>query len=206
MSADAGPDLRSSPRLASTADQPRMAEALAQAFADDPAMAWVLPHTMSDRHQRLRSLFCLELPRSTSQGGAWTAAQGAAAAIWYPPGQWRPSPVELVRELPGAVRIFGRRLTRAWQVMAAMERGHPSAPHWYLYYLGAEPAHQGQGAGSALLRPVLARCDTDRVGAYLEASTERNRRLYERHGFRLVEELHLPCGGPLLWRMWRDPA
>jgi hypothetical protein len=31
--------------------------------------------------------------------------------------------------------------------------------------------------------PVLERCDREGVRAYLDAASERNRRLYERHGF-----------------------
>ncbi|MDP9345553.1 MAG: GNAT family N-acetyltransferase, partial [Actinomycetota bacterium] len=41
--------------------------------------------------------------------------------------------------------------------------------------------------------------------AYLEASSPRNRALYERHGFSVTEELKLPRNGPPLWLMWRDP-
>ena len=66
------------------------------------------------------------------------------------------------------------------------------------------PELQGHGIGSALLRPVLERCDADGVAAYLEATSSENRRLYERHGFRVVRELPLPAG-PSLWAMWREP-
>ena len=38
--------------------------------------------------------------------------------------------------------------------------------------------------------------------AYLEATSEQNRRLYERHGFVATAELRLP-DGPSLWAMWR---
>ena len=51
---------------------------------------------------------------------------------------------------------------------------------------------------------MTKRLDRDRVPAYLEASCERNRELYLRHGFELRAELTLP-EGPTLWLMWRDP-
>ncbi len=41
--------------------------------------------------------------------------------------------------------------------------------------------------------------------AYHEATTLRNRALYERHGYVNQGEIALPDGGPTLWRMWRDP-
>ena len=42
--------------------------------------------------------------------------------------------------------------------------------------------------------------------AYLEASSPRNRALYERHGFAVTEEFFLGKGSPPLWRMWREPV
>ena len=47
--------------------------------------------------------------------------------------------------------------------------------------------------------------DRDGVAAYLEASSPRNRVLYERHGFEVTEEFTLGRGSPPLWRMWRAP-
>ena len=41
--------------------------------------------------------------------------------------------------------------------------------------------------------------------AYHEATSPRNRALYERHGYVNQGEFQLPAGGPTLWRMWRDP-
>jgi hypothetical protein len=52
---------------------------------------------------------------------------------------------------------------------------------------------------------VLQRCDRERVPAFLEASTARNRALYERHGFAVTEEFALGRGAPPQWRMWREP-
>ena len=42
--------------------------------------------------------------------------------------------------------------------------------------------------------------------AYHEATTPRNRALYERHGYVTLGEFTLPDGGPPLWRMWREPG
>ena len=52
---------------------------------------------------------------------------------------------------------------------------------------------------------MLARCDRERMPAYLNAGSWRSRDLYLRHGFQVIEEFSLPDDGPPLWRMWRDP-
>jgi hypothetical protein len=44
-------------------------------------------------------------------------------------------------------------------------------------------------------RPILQRCDRDGMPAYLEATSDRNRALYESHGFQARDDIPLP-GGP----------
>jgi len=39
--------------------------------------------------------------------------------------------------------------------------------------------------------------------AYLESSNQRDLPLYERFGFKVIQELSLPDGGPTLWTMLR---
>ena len=60
-----------------------------------------------------------------------------------------------------------------WQRIA--EGKHPREPHWYLALLGVDPALQGRGFGPHLMQPVLDRCDSDRLPAYLETDTEAQR-------------------------------
>jgi ribosomal protein S18 acetylase RimI-like enzyme len=182
-----------------------VAETLAAAFADDPAWSWLLP--FPDRQQRQHLFFKTELHHLVpARREVWTTEDGSAAALWAPPGSWSVPIGTVLREAGPMLRLFGRRLPLALRYLMRVEHRHPkSPPHWYLEVLGTEPARQGRGLGSLLLRPMLALCDRDGLGAYLESSSERNRLLYERHGFRVVERFNMPGGGPEIRRMWRDP-
>jgi GNAT superfamily N-acetyltransferase len=91
------------------------------------------------------------------------------------------------------------------RTLNTMEKKHPHEQHYYLPIIGVAPDWQGKGFGGALLRPILDRCDSKGLPAYLEASSMRSRALYERHGFELVEELKVAEDAPPLWRMWREP-
>ena len=192
-------------RKAIPADVPSLGRALARAFYDDPVVGhWCMPDE-SRRMRRLERTFELFLRRIyLTHDECYTVEGLAGGAFWLPPGKWEVEGLDELRLVGRLAQIHGRRVARIAQVMAFLEEKHPHEPHYFLQFLGVEPPCQGRGMGSALLRPVLERCDRDGTPAYLEASSERNRALYERHGFEVVEEIRLPAGGPPMWRMWRE--
>lgn len=188
------------------ADHEAAAEALALAFADDPAWAHLLPDD-SMRAEQLLLFFNAEFEHlAPGDHEVWLAEDGAGAAVWARPGRWRQPLSVALRQGRQMARIFGRRLPLAFWAQMRFERRHPSSPrHWYLHYLGVEPRRQGRGLGGALMAPILAECDANAVPAYLESSTERNRRLYERNGFSLTGTFGMPVTGPPIREMWREP-
>jgi GNAT superfamily N-acetyltransferase len=194
-------------RTATKADVPRLARTLALAVHDDPAGRWYFPHDAS-RLRRLERMFrLLFLPKlAVPHGATYTTDGWTGGALWLPPVVEEASPIENLRLLPTMARIWGLGLPHAMRGFEFQEKLHPHEPHYYLNILGVAPEHQGRGIGSALIRPILERCDRDGLPAYLEATTERNRALYERHGFRVAQEVRWPNDGPPLWLMWREPA
>jgi GNAT superfamily N-acetyltransferase len=180
---------------------------LARAFFDDPVVSWIWRPRML-RERAFERFQLIRLRQLLGEEEVWTTAQLDCAALWAPPKRWRKTPREELAQV-GAF-AHPRLLVRAPLVALAwhrLEQHHPPRPpHWYLAVLGTEPASQGHGLGSAVLQPVLERCDADGVGAYLESSKERNIDFYARHGFRVSEELRLGGPrGPRLWGMWREP-
>ena len=181
---------------------PSMATALAAAFYDDRVFRWFSP----DDHRRramLPAFFDVFVEAFMSHGETYAEADGAGAALWSAPGA---DPL-------GSDPVYGERLEQVagvdgpklFEVVEILEAETPREPHHHLQFLGVRPDRQGEGIGAALMTPMLARLDRDGVPAYLEATNDRNRALYERHGFRCTGAIPLP-DGPALWRMWRDPA
>ena len=187
-------------RNATRADAKALSGTMARAFEDDPVMSWLYPGL-----HRLESFFLnFELKLHLGHGSVFTTDEVHGGAIWAPPGKWRTSVPDVIRVAPALLRATGTRLRRALGVMQAVESKHPKEPHWYLAALGTDPSKQGKGVGSALLTPILERCDSEGVPAYLESSKEANISFYRRHGFEVTSEIHLPKG-PTIWPMWRDP-
>jgi ribosomal protein S18 acetylase RimI-like enzyme len=189
-------------RLAHVGDLRAVSLALARAFRDDPVHRWILPGEF-DWSIASDAFFSMVMRDMLRHESVFTTANRAGAAFWIPP---YPKPAPLRERLATAARwvaVIGRRTSEVGAQLARIERAHPPEPHWYLAVLGTDPRHQGRGVGSALLAPVLARCDADRVPAYLESSKRANVPFYERHGFRELGELAIE-GGPVIWRMLRE--
>jgi ribosomal protein S18 acetylase RimI-like enzyme len=190
-----------------TADEIRPAAlALAQAFYSDPHFCWIVRND-EIRMQRLARGFATFIERVwLPHAESYTHERLMGAALWMPPGTWHLGLLDQLRLAPATIRDLRGDTPRLLKALTFIEKNHPHQPeHWYLAMVGVAPAWQGRGYGAALMRPVLARCDAQEVPAYLEASTPRNRALYQRHGFEVVEECRYARDAPPLWRMWRHP-
>lgn len=73
----------------------------------------------------------------------------------------------------------------------------------YAKFLGVEKGFQGQGIGSSLLQAVTTHVNALSRYAYLESSNIANIPLYERYGFRVVEEWCITLECPPLYLMIR---
>lgn len=192
-------------RAATEADLAGMAEALSLAFHDDPVMRWLFGDVPPRPMRYTEPFFTSEGARHLRHGHVYTVDGTPGAAYWDPPGHWKTRPLDILRMAPLMVRGMGLRSRNALRGLGRMEKAHDAHPdHYYLAVLGTRPDRQGAGLGSALLAPVLERCDEEGVGAYLESSKEQNIPYYRRHGFEVVGEVDFPSG-PRLWPMWRDP-
>jgi GNAT superfamily N-acetyltransferase len=186
--------------IATVADEQPVFAPIVLAFASDPAVRWMYP----DTHQ-YRTFF----PgfarafggKAVSHGSAYHTDGFHGAALWLPPGV-EPDEEALIPLLSETVaqdlqpEVFG--------LLEQMSSFHPSVPHWYLPLIGVEPLHQGKGFGAALMAGILAKCDQDRLPAYLESSNPENTGFYEKLGFVAVGEIQSGTS-PVIVPMVRDP-
>ena len=194
-------------RKIAASEAPRMAAVMARAFARDPMLVHLLPDP-GTRPARIEMLFRFGLEGLYARHGqCWVIGDFQGGAIWLPPGTHPPPLWRQATLLPRFARVFGLlRWPRALLDIERMEAMHPRRPpHWYLPFLGIEPAEQGKGLSGPLVRAVLDQCDRTRTPAYAETSVPRNVRHWGRFGFVVSGERDIP-NGPHLWALWREPA
>jgi GNAT superfamily N-acetyltransferase len=182
--------------------------AMARAFFVDNVMEYMYPD--EDERRRLGPWhFGAFIRYGYLFGEVYTTSGNPdGTAVWFRPGE-----ADLTDE---RVQLSG--LDRAADVLGAdawarfstvceyVESLHPKEvpePHWYLPLLGVDPALQGKGAGSALLRVILDRADRDGLPAYLWTAKARNVAFYQKHGFEVLTEGVEPTSGIRFWTMRR---
>lgn len=73
----------------------------------------------------------------------------------------------------------------------------------YLMIIGVATEFQGQGFGSKLIGSLVKESEQTGIPIYLETTTERNVRMYERFGFKKVNQTNLPVINLSQWEMVR---
>lgn len=188
----------------------RARTALGRAFFDYTLMVYALPDARR-RAPGVTALYAGLLSDCFRNGEVYVTRDGSGVACWLPAeranaGFWRQVRAGMLSvPLKFGWKAFGRLLPYD-EMTRKLHHQHASMPHWYLSAIGVEPERQGQGVGSALMRPILDRADAQGVACYLETHREGNVRLYQRHGFEVVCRADVPGHAVPIWAMLRKPA
>lgn len=198
-----------------SSDTLRAARVLSLAFRDDPFFAHIFQS--ADAHMRHAPwLFESWLRLGVLEGASWVVDSAAGvvsgAMLCHAPDARGRSACNVFRsgmaltpfKLPWPVF---RRLYRLGSFVerrrAEIMRGEQ---YWYCQMLGVDPAMQGSGVGSALLRRMLAQADEHgRCACYLETGKPRNAAFYSRFGFEVHSTQPMDDGAWTLHFM-RRPA
>ena len=182
----------------------RLSRVLADAFAEDPLVRWILGERRDEPVARER-MFCTYLREYQREGLVETTGAEEGAALWGPPGYIKPTGMRLVIDGLRWLTVLRGRTNAAMRFYDAICACRPQQHHWYLATIGTPKIHQGKGVASALLQARLRHCDDASVPAYLESSNAANLPLYQKHGFVVLREFSAE-GSPTLWLMLREPA
>jgi len=181
------------------ADSGRASRLLARAFAEDP----VVTHFLYDRFRRriaYPAFFRAVLEELVPCGHVYAAHDRNAlvgVAAWKPPDASPPTAATqaaIEQQLRRVRLLFPRTSRGLFEGFASLEHFHPSAPHWYLAFVGIEPMIQSRGIGRALLAPVLETADRTGALCYLETPFPRTHAFYTSLGFARHAE-HSPFVG-----------
>ena len=162
---------------ASSKDLDRVKGVLKLGFASDALIRWVFPDASS--YLKCFDIWMEEFSKIAFENNiVFSEENFCGSSLWHPPGAKFDSSVlaSTFESIPSD------RIEEAIKFFEEFEQYHPEDA-WYLAFIAVDPAMQRKGIGSFLLKEALKMIDQRGDRAYLEASNEQNKALYERHGF-----------------------
>ncbi|GAB4587667.1 GNAT family N-acetyltransferase [Nocardia sp. IFM 10818] len=184
-----------------------VAAVFAEAALDEVVTAWILEdHAEVAEQFRMQHAHDL-IENAVRDDEVWLAGSGDdiwAVSLWQTVTSLDRAHREAAEARELSENTGLQPFRRMAAVTAAVAANHPPVfPHRYLHVIVTLPQHRGKGAGAAIITNRVKAASEAGVPAYLEASTERSARLYERCGFvRDGNPILLPENGPTLRPMW----
>lgn len=183
----------------------------ARAFFDYPL--FICYHPSHEWRIRHFTAYCeLGLRYAIRYGEVYNTPDLKGTIAWFPPGKTHINSWLYLRE----PLFFHQAILMGWKVLSRItacedyaaqvhEEIMPS-PHWYLWALAVDPICQGQGLGTLLMEPGLARADQQGLPIYLETHDQNNVAYYQKRGFELLRSERVPGVDLPFWCLVRQPA
>jgi len=189
----------------------RASEVLSASFFDYPMFTFYFP----DPQRRTRYLpwYFKNILRTALRYGAVNTTPDVSGVIFtLPPGHTKISIWEyiqcgfLLTSFMLGFRNYKRSMECEDFVGATQIELMKNRPHYYLWGLAVDPRQKAQGIGAALMQPLLAQANTQKMPIYLETHDEKNVRYYQKHGFDLLYTTCIPKYQLPIWCMLREPV
>ena len=183
---------------ASITDSERVKGVLKLGFASDALLRWVFPDASS--FLKCFDIWMEEFSKIAFENNiVYSEENFFGSSLWHPPGvEFDNSALE-----PTFEYIPSDLIEVVVKFFEEFEKYHPEDA-WYLSFIAVDPAQQRKGIGSFLLKEALQMIDERGDRAYLEASNEQNKALYERHGFVEIGRVQFEDSPPA-FPMIREP-
>ncbi len=181
-----------------------------RAFFDYPQFVCYYP-SRDWRTRHFTAFWEVELTFALRYGEVYTTLDLKGIIGWFPPGKTHFT-TSMYLKVPGflhqMILIGWKNLSRitACEEYASKVHGEiMPGPHWYLWGLAVDPDYQGQGIGTRLMEPGLAKADQQGLPTYLETHDDKNIPFYQRRGFELVRSESVPGVNLSFWCFVHQP-
>ena len=186
-------------------DYPRACRVLASAFQEDPLWRAIL----KDDLDKFPLVFGVPLKHCLKYGVVLASSPNLEGiAAWLPSQYIKLGFFRFLMSgtLWSAMKLgskIGKLIQEVSDIITKDREANMEGTYLYLYVIGVAPDHQGTGIGSRLINSMLAHLPPE-IPIYLETETERNVRLYERLGFKVLKKVMIPILQLPMWEMVHD--
>ena len=181
-------------------------------FLDDPVDNWFFAsRTEAQKSIYIHDLFHSMLAAARLNGGTcdevWHDGQMVCTVSWTPPGRDVANPMTLIPAgvIPALFKLGWRGVKRllididkpkqrAQKASIGTDKKGKINKCYYMFIISTAESERGKGLSTNLIRAFQRRVAHEGYPIWTEATTRKSRRVYEKCGFKLVEEITLGKG------------
>lgn len=181
-------------RDVSSSDKAAVNAILTVAFAQCPLLRWLYPNLerYMENIPEFVKHYCGEFYNYGS--GVYYPSSRRGAVTWLP--------ADVPQEKDSLMSFLYRSVTSSQrdEVVALFDKFaefHPKEPYSYLTMVGVDPMQWGRGAATTMMKYFGEKCDSARTQSYLEATSEKAVRVYQRLGWKVLDVVQVGSCPPM---------
>jgi len=183
-------------------DKANVVDILSRSFEDNQSVNFIIRQD-KNRTKRIRALMDYSYEVCSQFGDVWLSDDRQACALLLYPHLKRTTLKSIWLDIKLILQAIGLdSIQKAMNRETRIKKLHPPTKMAYLWFIGVQPEHQGQGIGSKLMKEIISNSDSKVLPIYLETSTLKNLPWYEKFGFQIYGQLDF---GYNLYFMEREP-
>lgn len=174
---------------ATPADKDTIVNILFDSFQKNKSVLYLVKQD-NQKENRIRALMRYSVEYCWLFGAVYMSEDKKSCALILFPQLKRTTLRSIQLDLRLAFTVIG--ITHLKKVLAreqSINNVHPTPPFYYLWFIGVDPAEQGKGIGTRLLKTVIAEAQSKSQTVVLETSTLKNLPWYEKLGFSVYQTL-----------------
>ena len=183
-------------------ERAKVVDIIANTFKNNSGVNWMF--SASKRSQKIKRLADYAFIKCLNRNGVLISSNGKGVALFYRSDKKPFSLRELFYEIRfGLLSIKLNRLKHVLKREAFRRMKRPrNQPYYYFWFLGV--LKEGAGAGFELNKALIAMANKEHLPIYLETSDERNKKIYEKIGYKTYDYWRDDAKGIEFWFMNRQ--
>lgn len=168
-----------------------------KAFINDPFYMYLIKYR-EKREQFLKKFFEFRLSYGLNYGEVFITSQNMeGVAVWFFEDEVYMTRKKSMKSgflkfLLSTNPLILSELMKLEEYSESMEKKHAPFKHCKLSPIAVNPSYQKKGFGKKLMENMMVKLDELNMPCYLQTQSEYNVALYQKYGFKIVEEKRIP--------------